>query len=93
MMTDTPTKARGRTPFPDATRFAGAVRWLRDDADLTQAELAQRVGLSAEAISKIERLQNGHLRLGTALRIARYFQDRTGTTLEQMTRPDPDGRW
>lgn len=85
--------ATGREPDARTVRFARAVRALRIDAGLSQAELAEETGLSPEAISKLERTEGGHFRLATALRLLDYLGPMHALTLEDMTRPDPQGRW
>lgn len=46
------------------------VRWTRGDERLSQADLARRVGVSQQAIAKIERVK-GNLTLRTLDRVAR----------------------
>ena len=46
------------------------IRWARQDANLSQGELAKRVGVSRQQISLLEG-QGGNLTLGTLLKVAR----------------------
>jgi len=39
----------------DAKRFGPRLRWLRENAGLTQAELAERAGLHSQGVVKLER--------------------------------------
>jgi transcriptional regulator with XRE-family HTH domain len=47
-----------------------AIRWARQDANLSQSELAKRVGVSRQQISLLES-QGGNVTVGTLLKIAR----------------------
>src|SRR5215813_8633225 len=50
--------------------FAGLLRQLRDEAELTQEELAQAAGLSPRSVSDLERGINRTARLDTARLLA-----------------------
>lgn len=54
---------------PPNIAAAMSIRWARQDAGLTQAELAARVGVSQQAIARLERLR-GNARLKTLARAA-----------------------
>ena len=47
-----------------------AIRWARQDAHLSQGELAERVGVSRQQISLLES-QGGNVTVGTLVKIAR----------------------
>lgn len=47
-----------------------AIRWARQDANLSQGDLAKRVGVSRQQISLLE-AQGGNLTVGTLLKLAR----------------------
>lgn len=72
----------------DPTRFGRAVRSLRQEAHLTQTELADRSGVTQTAIARIERGRATDIRLSTAVRIAGVFRDVFGVGLDEMTTPD-----
>jgi len=59
---------RGDGPVPEqpALSFAGLLRQLRDDAGLTQEELAEAARLSPRAVSDLERGVNRTARHDTA---------------------------
>jgi predicted RNase H-like HicB family nuclease/DNA-binding XRE family transcriptional regulator len=46
-----------------------AIRWARQDANLSQGELAKRVGVSRQQISLLE-AQGGNVTVGTLLKVA-----------------------
>ena len=50
--------------------FAGLLRQLRDEAELTQEELAEAAGLSPRSVSDLERGINRTARLDTARLLA-----------------------
>lgn len=47
-----------------------AVRWIRQDRNLTQKQLAELVGVSQEAIAKLERVES-NVTLRTLTKVAR----------------------
>ncbi|MGI8402721.1 MAG: helix-turn-helix domain-containing protein [Gemmatimonadaceae bacterium] len=57
-----------------------ALRWARDDADLTQARLAQRVGMTQQQLAKLE--SGGNPTLSTLSRVARGLGRRIVVSLE-----------
>ena len=57
-------------PVSPSVAAALLVRWTRGDEHLSQADLARRVGVSQQAIAKIERVK-GNLTLRTLDRVAR----------------------
>lgn len=57
------------------------LRWARDDADLTQARLAQRVGMSQQQVAKLE--SGGNPTLSTLSRVARGLGRRVVVSLER----------
>ena len=63
---------RGDGPVPEqpALSFAGLLRRLRDDAGLTQEELAEAAGLSPRSVSDLERGVNLTARHDTARLLA-----------------------
>lgn len=81
----------GRQPddSQDHRAFGLALRQLRLDAGLTQQELAERVGIGVEYVS---RLENGHrgARWHTVMRLLRAL-DATladlGVTIDQLDQP------
>ncbi len=60
------------------------LRWARDDADLTQARLAQRVGMTQQQLAKLE--SGGNPTLSTLSRIARGLGRRVVVSLERESR-------
>jgi len=58
------------------------VRWARGEAHLSQAELAKRVGVSQQAIAKIERVR-GNVTLRTLERVARALGQRVELKIVQ----------
>jgi len=72
-----PGRRRGRGPVVDgpaagqaALSFGGLLRRLRDEAGLTQDELAEAAGVSQRAVSDLERGINATARKDTALLLA-----------------------
>ena len=57
------------------------LRWARDDADLTQARLAQRIGMTQQQLAKLE--SGGNPTLSTLSRIARGLGRRVVVSLER----------
>jgi len=68
-------------------RYLGAnVRRLRDRADLSQAELAEQVGISVVALSRIER-GTVDVYLSTVVRLAQALSVKPGRLLEAAKLP------
>lgn len=57
------------------------LRWAREDADLTQARLAQRVGMSQQQLAKLE--SGGNPTLSTLSRVAQGLGRRVVVSLER----------
>ncbi len=57
------------------------LRWARDDADLTQARLAQRVGMTQQQLAKLE--AGGNPTLSTLSRVAQGLGRRVVVSLER----------
>src|SRR5215218_6840366 len=77
----------GTSPFGDR------LRWLREAAGLTQEELADRSGLSRDAVSALERGRRRHPQLQTirALATALGLSDEDVQTLRSSTPLRPGG--
>lgn len=75
-----------------APRLAAALalRWARSEAGLTQEELAARVGVTQQAVAKLER-EEGNPTLATLERVARALGMRVELGLEQVRSPRPSG--
>lgn len=75
---------------PPRLAAAMAVRWARHDAGLTQGELAARVGVTQQAVAKLER-DEGNPTLATLERVARALDMRVELGLEPVRSSRPKG--
>jgi DNA-binding XRE family transcriptional regulator len=76
-MTDAQTDANSDIPAMSPADLAGRVRKLRAKADLTQDELADRVGYAASTISKAENFHDGDGMVGARITIIETLTDKT----------------
>ena len=75
---------------PPRLAAALALRWARSDADLTQGELAARVGVTQQAVAKLER-EEGNPTLATLEKVARALGMRVELGLEPVRSSPPKG--
>jgi DNA-binding XRE family transcriptional regulator/predicted RNase H-like HicB family nuclease len=75
---------------PPRLAAALALRWARNEVGLTQAELAARVGVTQQAVAKLER-EEGNPTLATLERVARALGMRVELGLEQVRSSRPSG--
>jgi predicted RNase H-like HicB family nuclease/DNA-binding XRE family transcriptional regulator len=77
-----PTAKRG-VPIKVAPGLAVAlqVRWMREDAGLTQVQLAKKLKVSQQSVAKLERLKANHS-IDTLQRLARALGRHVNVTFE-----------